>query len=119
MERSDLVKLTQELLAVPHCCPELKEAARNWLDSLDTSAESEAAKAYVSELEEDVLKVDDVIKFFSSPAAAEHFGGEKAAAMAAHMHEIKAKGAVYCDCEACAKGAALLAVKDSIFREED
>lgn len=119
MERSDLIKLTEELLAVPHCCPELKDAARNWLESLDTKAEPEAAHAFVNELEEDVMKVDDVIAFFSSPAAAEHFGGEKAAAMAAHMHELKAKGAVYCDCEACTKGAALLAVRDLIWKEED
>ena len=119
MNRSDIVELTKELLAVPHCCPELKEAGRAWLEALDTPLESEAAKAFVSELEEDVMKVDDVIAFFASPAAAEHFGGEKAAAMAAHMHELKANGAVYCDCAACSKGAEILAAKELLVPQED
>ncbi|MBR4658866.1 MAG: molecular chaperone Hsp90 [Clostridia bacterium] len=119
MNRSDIVELTKELLAVPHCCAELKDAGRAWLEALDTPFEQDAAKAYVNELEEDVMRVDNVIAFFSSPAAAEHFGGERAAAMAAHMHELKAKGAVYCDCAACAKGAAILAAKELLVPQED
>ena len=118
MERNDIVELTRELLSVPHCCPELKDAGRAWLEALDTPLEKDAARAFVSELEEDVMKVDDVLAFFASPAAAEHFGAERAAAMAAHMNDLKAGGAVYCDCAACAKGAQILAYKELLVPQE-
>lgn len=116
MERSVLKTIAEELLAVPYCCPELKDAIRNWLGAMGTEAEHEAAEALVAELEEDVVKVDEAIAFFSSPAAAEHFGEEGVARMSAHMREIKGAGAVYCDCEACSKGAAILAEKELLLK---
>ena len=116
MERKELIKLTEELIAVPYCCPELKETARAWLSALDTEGERAAAEALINELEEDVIKVDDAIAFFSSPAAAEHFGEEGAARMSAHMRELKENGAVYCDCEACSKGAELIENRESLLK---
>ena len=41
----------QELLAVPYCCDELKEATQAWLDAIGTDREKELGKALIAELE--------------------------------------------------------------------
>ena len=110
-----LIQRTNTLIQVPHCCQELKDAGKEWLEAIGTASEKEAALKYANELEEDVLPIDQVIPFFKSPAAAEHFGAERAKEMLKHMEEIKAAGAVYCDCAACAAGAAVLEMKDSLL----
>ena len=43
MKNEELIKLTEELIAVPYCCPELKEAARNWLAAVGTEDQAAAA----------------------------------------------------------------------------
>ena len=43
------------------------------------------------------------------------FGEEKAKDVAAHAKEIKAAGAKYCDCPACAAVEAILDKKDEIL----
>ena len=113
--RNQLVELTEKLLAVPFCCQELKEAGKNWLDALDTDKAKDAAKAFVTELEEDVEPIDDVIGFFESPAAAEHIPAEELKGLLAHMKDIKSKGAKYCDCPACSTGVAILELKDKLL----
>ena len=115
MEKKELIKTAEELIAVPWCCPELKEAAGKWIAAFGTENEHEAAEALVNELIEDVVPVDGALAFFAAPEAAEHFGAEEAARMAAHMRELKENGAKYCDCDACAKGAALLEAKDLLL----
>ena len=116
MDYKVLVKEKAEtLLALPHCCQELKDACQVWLDNLGTAGEKDASKALVAELEEDVMSVDDVIGFFSSEDAINHFGAELANQICNHAKEIKAQGAVYCDCDAGAAGAAILACKDELL----
>ena len=47
-------------------------------------------------------------QYLKSDAGVEIFGEETAKAMLAHAQEIKAAGAEYCDCPACAACAAIL-----------
>ena len=48
-------ELTADLLAAPSACKEIKEAAQNYLDAVGKEGEAEAAKAYVAELEADII----------------------------------------------------------------
>lgn len=47
---------------------------------------------------------------------AQVFGADKAKEVAAHAKEIKAAGATYCDCPACAAAEAILEKKDDILK---
>ena len=89
-------ELTQDLLQAPSACKEVKEAAQNYLDAAGTEKEADAATAYVKELEADIA--DDAKKIL------------------AHAEEIKASGAKYCDCPACAACEALLNKKAEILK---
>lgn len=97
------------------CCAEAKEAAKNWLDAVGTDKESEAAKNLIAELEEDIMPIDGLIAFAGAEAGAQVFGEEMAKNVLAHAEEIKASGAKYCDCEACAACEAILEKKDEIL----
>lgn len=105
----------KEMIAAPTCCAEVKEAGRSWLDAIGTEGEAEAARKMVAELEADIVTVDGLIAFAGSEAGAKVFGAEKAKEVAAHAEEIKAAGAKYCDCPACAAVEAILARKEDIL----
>lgn len=114
-ERDFIVEKVKEVLAAPSCCAELKEAARNYLDALDTDREKEAGKFLVAELEEDVQDIDSVLRFFSSDAGRGYFGAEKAAEMAELAKKVKAEGGKTCFCPACAAGQAILDKKEALL----
>ncbi|MDO4292251.1 MAG: molecular chaperone Hsp90 [Eubacteriales bacterium] len=101
---------TQELMQAFSCSQEAKEAARAWLDAVGTEKETEQTKAYLAELEEDIVTVDGLIGFAESEQGRAVFG-EKAPEVAAHAKQIKAEGAKYCDCPACAAVEAILKKK--------
>ena len=61
---------TKELTAAHSCCAELKEAANNWLAAAGTDKEAEATKAYVAELEADIMPIDGLIAFAESDMGA-------------------------------------------------
>lgn len=105
----------EALINADSCCPEAKAAAKNFLAALDTDKEQEAVKALIAEMEEDIMPIDQLIDFAQSDAAIEVFGAEMAKAAAAHGKEIKAAGAVYCDCPACVAAAAILEKKDELL----
>ena len=63
---------------------------------------TDQTKDYIAELEEDIMPIDGLIGFAGSEAGAAVFGAEKAKEVEAHAKEIKAAGAKYCDCPACA-----------------
>lgn len=68
-ELMDYVKeKTADLLAAPMCCKELRAAAEAWLAALGTDEEAAATKAYVAELEADIMPVDGLIAFTESDA---------------------------------------------------
>ena len=61
------------------------------------------------------MPVDGLIAFAGSEAGAKVFGAEKAKQIEAHGKEIKAAGAKYCDCPACAAAEAILEKKDQML----
>ena len=115
--RDDLKSKVEQLIALSGCCAELKAAAQNWLDTYgDTNANQAAAAAFIKELEEDILPVDDCIEFLGSDHAKQLFG-DKAEGMLAHMKQIKAEGAVHCDCPACSLASEILEKKDFLNKK--
>lgn len=106
---------TANLISAPSCSKEAKAAAENWLNSVDTDAEKEATKAYLTELELDIMPVDGLIAFVGSDAGKKVFGTETAKKILLHAKDIKAAGAVYCDCLACAAAKAILDKKQEIL----
>ena len=115
--RDDLKAKAEQLISLPGCCAELRDAARNWLDTYgSTDANQAAAKAFIKELEEDILPVDDCISFFRTDKAKELFG-DKTGQMLAHMEQIKSEGAVHCDCPACSLASEILEKKDYLNKK--
>ena len=79
---------TKELTAAHSCCAELKEAANNWLAAAGTDKEAEATKAYVAELEADIMPIDGLIAFAESDMGVKIFGAEMAKNVTAHGKEM-------------------------------
>ena len=105
---SYVVEKTNELINAATCNSETKAAAEAWL--------AEATETYVKELEADIMPIDSLIGFAESDAGAQVFGADHAPVVAAHAKEIKASGAKYCDCPACAAVEAILNKKESILK---
>ena len=99
---------TAALMAAPTCSAEAKAAAEKWLAAVGTAEEKEATKAYIAELEADIMPIDALIGFAGSEAGEQVFGAELAKNILAHAKEIKAAGAAYCDCPACTAVKAIL-----------
>ena len=110
-----VVEQTHALMNAASCSREAKEAAQAWLDAVGTENETEQTKKYVAELEADIVTVDALIGLAESEMGVKIFGAEKAKEVAAHGKEIKAAGAVYCDCPACAAVEKILAKKDEML----
>lgn len=106
---------TAALIAAPSCSAEAKAAAEKWLAAVGTADEAEATKAYVAELEADIMPIDGLIAFAGSEAGVGVFGAELAKNILAHAEEIKAAGAEYCDCPACAACKAILEKKAELL----
>ena len=107
-----VVEKSKELMAAPTCSQEARDAAKAWLDAAGTDREAEETKKYIAELEADIMPVDNLIAFAESEMGAKVFGGAEAAkGVAEHGKAIKAAGAKYCDCPACAAVEAILSKK--------
>ena len=113
---SYVVEKTNELINAATCNSETKATAEAWLAAVGTDREAEATETYVKELEADIMPIDSLIGFAESDAGAHVFGADHAPAVAAHAKEIKAAGAKYCDCPACAAVEAILNKKESILK---
>lgn len=89
-----VVEKSKDLIAAASCSKEAKDAAQAWLNAVGTAGESEETKAYLAELEEDIVTVDGLFAFAQSEAGAQVFGGAEAAKkVAEHAQSIKAAGA--------------------------
>ena len=111
-----VIEKSKELMAAASCCQEAKDAAQKWIDSVGTENEAEETKKYIEELEADIVTVDGLISFAESEMGAKVFGGEEQAkGVAAHGREIKAAGAKYWDCPACAAEESILAKKEEML----
>lgn len=106
---------TEALIAAPSCSAEAKAAAEKWLAAVGNAEEVEATKAYIAELEADIMPIDGLIAFAGSEAGVGVFGAELAKNILAHAKEIKAAGAEYCDCPACAACKAILDKKAELL----
>ena len=82
-------ELTEDLLAAPSACAEVKETAQNYLDAIGGENEAAAAKTFVAELEEDIMPIDGLIAFAESDMGAKVFGEEGAKNILIHAKEIK------------------------------
>lgn len=109
-------ELTEDLLAAPSACAEVKETAQAYLDAIGTEKEAATAKTFVAELEEDIMPLDGLIAFAESDMGAKVFGEEGAKNILIHAKDRKAAGEKYCDCPACAACEALLNQKDQILK---
>ena len=104
-----IVGKTKELMEAPTCSKEAKNAAETWLSAVGTENEETETDKYFAKLEQDIVTVDGLIAFAESDAGSQVFGGEDAAkGVADHARQIKAAGANYCDCPACAAVEAIL-----------
>lgn len=116
-ETLDFVKeKTVALIAAHSCSAEAKAAAEKWLAAVGTAKEAEVTKAYIAELESDIMPIDGLIAFAGSEAGVGVFGAELAKNILAHAKEIKAAGAEYCDCPACAACKAILDKKAELLQ---
>ena len=62
------------------------------------------------------MPIDGLIAFAESDMGVKIFGAEMAKNVTAHGKEIKAAGAKYCDCPACAACEAILTRKEELFK---
>lgn len=115
MDKQILIEKLQAMASAPSCCAELKAAVQAYLDALGTADEKVAAQNLIAEIEADITTVDDLVPFAHSEIAVQIFGAEGAKKFAAHADELKASGAKYCDCGACAPAVEILANKDILF----
>lgn len=78
-ETLDFVKeKTVALIAAHSCSAEAKAAAEKWLAAVGTAKEAEVTKAYIAELESDIMPIDGLIAFAGSEAGVGVFGAELA-----------------------------------------
>lgn len=61
------------------------------------------------------MPIDGLIAFAGSETGAQVFGEETAKNVLAHGQKLKASGAKYCDCAACAACEAILEKKGEIL----
>jgi hypothetical protein len=115
MDKQTLIEKLKTMAASQSCCAELKAAVQTYLDALGTADEKVAAQNLIAEIEEDITTVDDLVPFAHSETAVQIFGAEGAKKFAAHADELKASGAKYCDCGACAPAVEILANKDVLL----
>ena len=114
--RDYVVQKTKEMMEAFSCSAEAKAAGQAWLDALGTENEAAETEKYIAELEGDIMPIDMLIAFAESEGGAQVFGPEKTKEVAAHPKEIKAAGAKYCDCPACASDQAILDRKDEMLK---
>ena len=109
-----VIEKTHDLIKAPSCSKEAKAAAQAWLDAVGTAQEADQTKAYIAELEGDIMPIDMLIAFASSEQGVAVFGADMAKKVAGHAVEIKAAGAKFCDCPACTAAGAILDKKDML-----
>ena len=115
MDKQALIDKIKSMAAAPSCCAELKAAVAAYLDAVGTADEKIAAQNLLAEIKDDITPIDGLVAFAHSAHAAEIFGADGAKKFAAHADELKANGAEYCDCGACAPGVEILANKEILL----
>lgn len=114
MDKKGLVQVVKEMIAAPSCYKDLQKIGQEWVDAVGTDKEKAAAKKLLAEVKADINTVDDLIEFAASSEAVKIFGEKGAEDLEAHGKQIKAEGATYCDCGACA-GAEKILKNESVL----
>ena len=115
--RERLAKQTQELLAQPHLCGELKQAAQEWLDTMDDGeANKKASEDYIAALEFGIMGIDEGIEFCGSDLGKQILG-DGADGLLKHFEELKANGSDHCDCPACELAYSILQDKEFLGKK--
>jgi regulator of sigma D len=112
MDKKEILSKVKEVMEAPSCCAELKAVCQEYLNAVDTSKQTEAAKKLVAELEADVQTIDAVLTLFSSETGEKIFGAETAKQLAETARKVKAEGGKYCFCPACTAGKIVLDNKE-------
>ena len=115
-ELKDIIESAKKMIAAPSCYSGLKDKALAWIESVDTPAEAENAKALLEEIKADITGIEGLVAFAHSDHAVEIFGKDGAKNFAAHADELKKSGAEYCDCQACAAGLEILENENLILK---
>ena len=115
MDKQAVIEKIKAMAAAPSCCAELKAAVQAYFDAVGTADEKSAAQNLIAEIEKDVTPIDKLVPFAHSEIAVQIFGAEGAKKFAAHADELKAGGAKYCDCGACAPGVEILNNKEILL----
>ncbi|MBR0261832.1 MAG: heat-shock protein Hsp90 [Selenomonadaceae bacterium] len=115
MDKQTLIEKIKAMAAAPSCCEELKAAVKIYLDAVGTADEKVAAKNLIAEIKDDITEIDNLVAFAHSEQAVQYFGAEGAKKFAAHADELKASGAKYCDCGACAPAVEILENKEILL----
>ncbi len=114
-EQEFVLEQVKQMMAAPSCYAGLRAKAQAWLDARGTATEKTAARELLSEIEASITPIDSLVAFAHSDHAKEIFGAEGVKKFAAHADELKASGAKYCDCGACAPGLAILDQKAALI----
>ena len=115
MDKQTLIEKVKAMAAAPSCCAPLKAAVAAYVDAVGTAGEKVAAQNLIAEIEADITPIDGLVAFAHSEHAVEIFGADGAKKFAAHADELKASGAEYCDCGACAPGREILENKEILL----
>lgn len=110
-----IIQKLGELMSAPSCCAEAKLVAQNWIDSVGTDNEKEQTQKLITELEKDIVTIDELITFASSEGGIQVFGEEIAKNIVDHAKEIKEAGAKYYDCPACTSALAIIEKKEEFL----
>ncbi|NLW79800.1 MAG: 4Fe-4S dicluster domain-containing protein [Ruminococcaceae bacterium] len=114
--RARLKRLTEKMLAAD-TTPPLREAAQKWLDTFDDGKANETATAaYIAQLQDGVMSVDEGLEYVHSDFAKNKFG-ERIGKVEDYFKNLKEKGVKNCVCEACATAEQILAEKDYLSKK--
>ena len=118
MDKKTLIATVKKMAVAHSCCPDLKRAVQRYLVALDTPKEEFAAQSLIAEIEKDITPIDKLVEFAHSARAIQILGKEAAKKLSAHVNQLTASGAKYCDCDACAPAAIVLANKEILLTVE-
>ena len=115
MTHTQVTQLVQALLDAPSSNQTVKEFAQSWIDAEGTPKQEELTKQLVSVAEQNIALIDETIGFAGSELATQILGEEGAANLLQHAKDIKAEGAEFCDCAACAAAKNIIDLKAEIL----
>jgi len=115
LDKQTLIEQVKKMGLARTCRPNLKRAVQKYLIALGKPGEELAAKNLISEIEESITPIDELVTFARSSKAIQILGKEDAKKLLAHVNELHASGAKYCDCPACKPAEVILQHKEILL----